>query len=78
MRRRGTEDRLPGGEFEMKHLLRYGTALAVYVAMVSPAHAVFSAPAPLPEPGSLGLLVMGGIAIAAVRYLTRRKDKRDE
>lgn len=62
----------------MKHLVRFGTVAAVFLAMTGTANAVFSAATPVPEPGSLGLLVAGGIAVAAVRFLSRRKDKRDE
>ena len=63
----------------MKHLVRFGSILAAYLAMTGVAHAVFSATA-VPEPGSVGLLVTGGVAILGIRYLSKRKreTKRDE
>ena len=63
----------------MKHLVRLGSILTAYVALTSNAYAVFST-APLPEPGSLGLLVAGVVAIVGVRYLSKRSriDKRDD
>lgn len=62
----------------MKHLVRLGAILTAYVGMTGTANAVFSGPSQVPEPGSLGLLVAGGVAIMAARYLSKRKDKRDE
>jgi len=64
----------------MKHLVRLGSILAAYVALTGNAYAVFSTTAPLPEPGSLGLLVAGVTAIAGLRYLSKRSrnDKRDD
>ena len=63
----------------MKHLVRLGSILAAYVALTGNAYAVFSF-TPVPEPGSLGLLVAGVAAIAGVRYLSKRSrnDKRDD
>ena len=63
----------------MKHLVRLGSILAAYVALTGNAYAVFST-APVPEPGSLGLLVAGVTAIAGLRYLSKRSrnDKRDD
>ena len=63
----------------MKNLIRLSTVVAAYLATTGTAHAVFDG-VPLPEPGSLGLLVAGGVAMLGIRYLSkcRRDAKRDE
>lgn len=59
------------------HLVRFGSAVAIFMAVTGTANAVFFIE-PVPEPGSAGLLIAGGVAIMAVRYLSKRKAKRDE
>lgn len=56
----------------MKYVIQFGTALAAYVATTAPAFAVFSV-APVPEPGTFGLLLAGGVAILGARYLSKRR-----
>lgn len=57
----------------MRQLTYFGAIVATYVASMMPAHAVFNGEVPVPEPGSLGLLAAGGVAIMAVRYLNKRR-----
>lgn len=56
----------------MKYVIQFGTALVAYVATMAPAFAVFSVPPKVPEPGTFGLLLAGGVAILGARYLSKR------